>query len=295
MAGAPSSMSADDDFKVFARGVREHPAHGEAPAPREPCRAALRRRPPTTGRWPWRPRTPRVTVRRGIYNHVAALPFTDQELYETDARLAPLELDTYQAAAATLADDPRRPVFAPGRGRGSSSAKSHHFDRTFAGVISQAAVGLQRAHGGPALGRAPVARRARQPGLRRRGLHHPRGAGHVRPVVAVEPARGTTPARGRHALPRNGRHHPRTRRPRHLARAARAATFYRPGRRRRVARRRAPGAAHPGRHPGRGPRPTSRPPGSPPTWTSCPLPFPNAACCAANSWRRWRTNSASTG
>lgn len=138
VAGAPASMATDDDFKVFAGEYENTPRMVKHP----PASLAVLPFGGDPADWSLavEAQDPRVTVRRGIYNHVAALPFTDQELYETDARLAPLELDTYQAAAATLADDPRRLYSLLGVDA-VIIGEVTHFDRTFAGIVSQAAVG----------------------------------------------------------------------------------------------------------------------------------------------------------
>lgn len=83
--------------------------------------------------------TPTDLVRRGLYNHVSSLPFTDQEMHETDRLLQNAGL-TPEAAQHLLSTN-------PGELRGILgvdavlSGEVTAFDRVFIGIFSQVAVG----------------------------------------------------------------------------------------------------------------------------------------------------------
>lgn len=138
VAGAPTAMGDEDQFEVFAGEYENTPFMVKNP----PDSLAVLPFGGDPSNWQLAPATedPRTTVRRGIYNHVAGLPFTDQELFDTDARLATLEINNYHAAAAALDNDPRR-LYALLGVDAVIIGEVTHFDRTFAGVVSQAAVG----------------------------------------------------------------------------------------------------------------------------------------------------------
>lgn len=86
------------------------------------------------------PADPRPAVRRAMYNHLSSLPFRDQELHETDARLTEAGLGTPEAVARVLADDPAR-LAALLDVDAVVTGEVTHYDRAYAGVVSQAAVG----------------------------------------------------------------------------------------------------------------------------------------------------------
>jgi hypothetical protein len=85
---------------------------------------------------------PAEIVRRGLYNHIASLPFNDLELHQTDQRLKNAGFTDTESIAATIADNPKKlksvldvdAVF---------TGSVTHFDRIFAGIYSQIAVGCE--------------------------------------------------------------------------------------------------------------------------------------------------------
>ncbi len=83
---------------------------------------------------------PRPVVRRAMYNHLSSLPFSDLELYETDARLAEAGLTGPEDVARAVADEPGRLHEILGVDA-VVVGEVTHFDRAFAGIVSQAAVG----------------------------------------------------------------------------------------------------------------------------------------------------------
>lgn len=140
LAGAPATLDGNRSFEVFSgeyentrRMVKQPPRTlAVLPFGGDPADWSL----PPDGE------DPRLTVRRAMYNHIAALPFADQELFETDARLAPVELDSHDAAADVLLRDPARLHDLLGVDA-VVVGEVTHFDRTFAGIVSQAAVGCR--------------------------------------------------------------------------------------------------------------------------------------------------------
>lgn len=83
---------------------------------------------------------PRPVIRRAMYNHLSSLPFSDLELYDTDARLAEMGIAGPGAVARAVAEDPA----GLHRALGVDAVvlgEVTHFDRAFAGIVSQAAVG----------------------------------------------------------------------------------------------------------------------------------------------------------
>ncbi len=105
-------------------------------------------------------------VRRGMYNHIASLPFKDLELFNTDKRLKNAGLTDTGKVDQMLAENPKKLKSILGVDA-AFTGKITHFDRVFAGIYSQIAVGcevklwdlrtgnllwrakhVQRAHGG---------------------------------------------------------------------------------------------------------------------------------------------------
>jgi len=138
--GAPATLDSGKPFEIFSGEyentelmVKEPPRSlAVLPFSGDPTAWAL---PPDT-------EDPRLVVRRGMYNHIAALPFADQELFDTDARLASAELDSPEAVAALLESDPARLHELLGVDA-VVLGEVTHYDRTFVGVVSQAAVGCR--------------------------------------------------------------------------------------------------------------------------------------------------------
>ncbi|NCC25372.1 MAG: hypothetical protein EOM25_09285 [Deltaproteobacteria bacterium] len=85
---------------------------------------------------------PAEIVRRGLYNHISSLPFRDVELMDVDRRLAEAGLDEPEKIKAMIKDDPARLA----RILDADAAvigEVTHFDRVFAGIVSQVAVGCE--------------------------------------------------------------------------------------------------------------------------------------------------------
>ncbi|MDK2954951.1 MAG: hypothetical protein PWQ57_447 [Desulfovibrionales bacterium] len=83
---------------------------------------------------------PAGIVRRGFYNHVSSLPFKDLELYEVDKRLANAGLDDPAELEKLARTDPGRLKSALGVDAVFMGDVTH-FDRIYAGIFSQVAVG----------------------------------------------------------------------------------------------------------------------------------------------------------
>ena len=85
---------------------------------------------------------PAEIVRRGMYNHIASLPFKDLEIYQTDQRLKNAGIIDTPSLEALIAEHPGKlksilgvdAVFV---------GKVTHFDRIYAGIYSQIAVGCE--------------------------------------------------------------------------------------------------------------------------------------------------------
>ncbi len=105
-------------------------------------------------------------VRRGMYNHIASLPFKDLELYNTNKRLKNAGLENTRQIDELIANNPKKLKSILGVDA-AFTGKITHFDRIYAGIYSQIAVGcevklwdlstgnllwrakhVQRAHGG---------------------------------------------------------------------------------------------------------------------------------------------------
>jgi hypothetical protein len=83
---------------------------------------------------------PRAIVRRGMYRHFAALPYKDMELLDTDAALTRAGLHTAEAVHRALDDNPARLKNALGVDAVILGTVTH-FDRAYAGLVSQVSVG----------------------------------------------------------------------------------------------------------------------------------------------------------
>lgn len=134
---APSSQTGRD-FDVFSGEFENTPLMVESP----PARLAVLPFAGDPANWSLPPEAedPRVIVRRGMYNNIAGLPFSDQEIAETDTLLAAAELLKPDAVTRQLKTDPKRLHSLLGVDA-VVVGEVTHFDRTFAGVLSQAAVG----------------------------------------------------------------------------------------------------------------------------------------------------------
>lgn len=85
---------------------------------------------------------PISTLRRAAYGHMAALPFSDQELAETDRLLAATGLGDPVVLEGLLASDPARLRDVLGV-EAVVSGRVTHYDRVFLGLVSQVAVGAE--------------------------------------------------------------------------------------------------------------------------------------------------------
>jgi len=85
---------------------------------------------------------PAGIVRRGMYNHIASLPFKDLELYNTDKRLKNAGFQDIRKLEAVIAENPQKLKSILGV---DAAVTGHvtHFDRIFAGIYSQVAVGCE--------------------------------------------------------------------------------------------------------------------------------------------------------
>lgn len=81
-------------------------------------------------------------VRRGMYNHIASLPFKDLEIYNTDKRLKNAGLIETGKIDELLAENPQKLKSILGVDA-AFTGKISHFDRIYAGIYSQIAVGCE--------------------------------------------------------------------------------------------------------------------------------------------------------
>jgi len=85
---------------------------------------------------------PGGVVRRGMYNHIASLPFADLELYQIDRRLKNAGLNDSRDIDALIRENPRKLQSILGV-NGVVTGEVTHFDRIFVGIYSQVAVGCR--------------------------------------------------------------------------------------------------------------------------------------------------------
>ncbi|MFH1984215.1 MAG: GNA1162 family protein [Pseudomonadota bacterium] len=85
---------------------------------------------------------PPEIVRRGLYNHIASLPFKDLELHQTDQRLKNAGFTDPRTIDALIADNPGKLKSILGVDA-VFTGKVTHFDRIYAGIYSQTAVGCE--------------------------------------------------------------------------------------------------------------------------------------------------------
>jgi hypothetical protein len=85
---------------------------------------------------------PAGVVRRGMYNHIASLPFKDLEIYSTDKRLKNEGLTDIRKIDDMIAENPKKLKSILGVDAAVSGVVTH-FDRIFAGIYSQIAVGCE--------------------------------------------------------------------------------------------------------------------------------------------------------
>ncbi len=83
---------------------------------------------------------PAVIVRRGMYNHIASLPFSDLELQDTDMRLKNAGIKDVKQLQEVLANDPQKLRSILGVDA-LVMGEVTHFDRIFAAIYSQIAIG----------------------------------------------------------------------------------------------------------------------------------------------------------
>lgn len=85
---------------------------------------------------------PAEIVRRGMYNHIASLPFIDLEMYETDKRLKNAGIGDAHDVKALLLENPSKLKSILGVDA-VVAGNVTHFDRFFMGIYSQVAVGCE--------------------------------------------------------------------------------------------------------------------------------------------------------
>ncbi len=85
---------------------------------------------------------PAEIVRRGMYNHVSSLPFSDLEIYDIDRRLKNAGLTDFASIRSMLQENPRRMKSLLGVDA-VVLGEVTHFDRIFLGIYSQVAVGCE--------------------------------------------------------------------------------------------------------------------------------------------------------
>ncbi len=138
--GGPSVTLTSESFKYFS-GEFENTE-------------AMRARPPKTvavlpfygdeSQWTFKfeSENPTEIVRRGMYNHISSLAFSDLELFEVDLRLKNAGLKSWEAIERVLKHDPKRLKSILGVDA-VVTGEVTHFDRVFVGIASQVAVGCE--------------------------------------------------------------------------------------------------------------------------------------------------------
>ena len=85
---------------------------------------------------------PEDIVRRGLYNHISSLPFKDLEIFDIDKRLQNAGLQNSETIHRLIAENPKKLKSILGVDSVVTGNVSH-FDKIYAGVYSQVAVGCE--------------------------------------------------------------------------------------------------------------------------------------------------------
>jgi hypothetical protein len=85
---------------------------------------------------------PEEIVRKGLYNHISSLPFKDLELFDIDMRLLNAGIWNTEALYVLIAENPRKLKSLLGVDA-VITGEVTHFDKIFAGIYSQIAVGCE--------------------------------------------------------------------------------------------------------------------------------------------------------
>jgi len=85
---------------------------------------------------------PENVVRRGLYNHISSLPFKDMEIFQTDTRLKNAGLLKTETISELIKTNPKKLKSILGVDAVVTGDVTH-FDRIYAGVYSQVAVGCE--------------------------------------------------------------------------------------------------------------------------------------------------------
>jgi hypothetical protein len=85
---------------------------------------------------------PAGIVRRGLYNHISSLPFEDVELYRVDRLIQNAGVTDTRQLDALIAENPKKLQSILGADAAVTGVVTH-FDRIFAGIYSQVAVGCE--------------------------------------------------------------------------------------------------------------------------------------------------------
>jgi hypothetical protein len=85
---------------------------------------------------------PEDVVRRGLYNHISSLPFKDMEIFQTDTRLKNADLLKTEMINELIKTNPKKLKSILGVDAVVTGDVTH-FDRIYAGVYSQVAVGCE--------------------------------------------------------------------------------------------------------------------------------------------------------
>ena len=138
-ARASSGRVSEDDFRVF-RGTYEVSEEFKSAPPASVAVLPFSEQ----GSWSVAPDglTPREIVRRGMYNHLASLPFRDLEPSRVDARLAQEGLTSPEALRQIIHTDPARLKQILGVDAVVTGVVTN-FDRVYLGVYSEVRVGCE--------------------------------------------------------------------------------------------------------------------------------------------------------
>lgn len=128
-------------FKLFS-GEYENTEYFKTHKPRSLATAPFEKSDPKAWSIDLDSERPTEIVRRGMYNHIASLPFQDLELHEGDLRLRNAGLDTPEKVNDMVAKDPRKLKSILGVDA-IVTGKVTHFDRIYMGILSQVAVGCE--------------------------------------------------------------------------------------------------------------------------------------------------------